>query len=209
MFDFLRKIGTFFLDTLETVLVVAAIFVVAYLFFFQPHQVIGNSMDPNFHDREYILTDKISYRFREPKRGEVIIFKSPPDPEKEYIKRIIGLPEEKIKISQGKIYINDKQLTEYYLPREFFVAAGSFLKEEQESEIGKNEYFVLGDNRNHSSDSRDWGLVKKREIIGKAWFRYWPLSRFGLVIKAAPKTLPNKEIYRSVLKFGWSSLNFL
>src|SRR4030066_1102508 len=96
-------------DIVETVVVAAAIFVVVYLFLLQPHQVKGASMKPNFHDGEYILTDKISYRFGNPNRGDVIIFKSPTDPDVDFIKRIVGLPGEKIKISDGKIVITNDQ----------------------------------------------------------------------------------------------------
>src|SRR3972149_8428900 len=91
------------IDVVETVVVAAAIFVVVYLFLLQPHQVRGASMKPNFHDGEYILTDKISYRFGEPKRGDVIIFTSPTDQDVDFIKRIIGLPGERVKIAGGKV----------------------------------------------------------------------------------------------------------
>lgn len=177
----LRKIVAFFLDILQTVVVAAAIFVVAYLFLFQPHQVIGNSMDPNFTDKEYILTDKVTYRFRPPQRGEVIIFKAPPDPEKEYIKRIIGLPGERIKISQDAVFINGQKLEEAYLAPNTFLAPGSFLREGGETTLPENNYFVLGDNRSHSSDSREWGFVPHDSIIGKAFLRYWPIPEIGLV----------------------------
>ena len=102
MKDFLRSIGTFLLDTLEIITTAFAIFVVLFLFVVQIHEVNGNSMLPNFHDKEYVLTDKLTYKFREPQRGEIVIFKAPPRPRDEYIKRLIGLPGEKIKIQNNE-----------------------------------------------------------------------------------------------------------
>lgn len=137
-------------------------------------------MEPNFYDGEYILTDKISYRFRLPKRGEVVIFKAPRNPELDYIKRIIGLPEERIKIESGKIFINGQELKENYIPKNE-VSGGFFLAKGKEIKIPKDSYFVLGDNRSHSSDSREWGPIKKNEIVGRAFLRYWPPQRIGIL----------------------------
>jgi len=181
--NFFRKVGSFFLDIIEIAVIALAMFVLMYLFLFQPHQVRGNSMYPNFHDGEYLLTDKISYRLNQPKRGEVIIFKAPKNEEYEYIKRIIGLPGDTVKIKEGKVYINDNLLKEPYLPEDYQTFAGSFGQEGEDISLPANQYFVLGDNRNHSSDSRDWGTVPKENIIGKAWFRYWPPSQMGLIPK--------------------------
>ena len=181
MKSLLAGVGVFFLDIIETVVVALALFVVVYLFLFQPHQVKGNSMYPNFHDGEYILTDKISYRLGLPKRGDVIVFKAPKNEEVDYIKRIIGLPGDEIKVSAGLVYINNKKLNEDYLPTDYVTSSGSFLSEDAPVKITEGQYFVLGDNRNHSSDSREWGFVKKDEIIGKAFFRYWPVNRVGTV----------------------------
>lgn len=183
MKSFFKKIGHVFLDFIQTTVVALSIFVIAYLFLVQPHQVKGSSMIPNFIDQEYILTDKISYRFHEPQREDVIIFTAPNNPEYEYIKRIIGLPGERIKIERGVIFINNEQLTEDYLPDSFQTLSGRFLKEGQTYSIPDNQYFVIGDNRNHSSDSREWGSVPRSNIIGRAWFRYWPLTEVGLVNK--------------------------
>ncbi len=183
MLDLAKKIATFFLDAIETVVIALAIFVVIYLFLIQPHQVKGNSMHPNFIDGEYILTDKISYRFRPPQRGDVVVFKAPKDHEIDFIKRIIGLPGEVVKVSGGFIYVNDKQLPETYLPKDYVAKPGSFLTSDQNAIVPPGNYFVLGDNRSHSSDSREWGFVKKEEIIGRAWFRYWPISQLGFVPK--------------------------
>ena len=173
-------VGAFLFDIIETVVVALALFVVIYLFAAQPHQVRGASMVPNFQNGEYILTDKVTYRFREPHRGDVIIFRAPKNQELDYIKRIIGLPNEQIKIEKGSIYINNKRLEESYLPTGP-IYAGTYLQEGQIINIPDHEYFVLGDNRNHSSDSREWGPVPQKDIIGKAFFRYWPMNQIGLI----------------------------
>jgi signal peptidase I len=182
--NILRRVGRFFLDIIEAAVMAMAIFVLVYLFLFQPHQVRGNSMYPNFHDREYLLTDKISYRFHEPARGDVIVFRAPQKEEYEYIKRIVGMPGDSVKISNGKIYINGNLVEEIYLPTDYLTNAGRFLHENQTIEVDDNLYFVLGDNRSHSSDSREWGLVPRDNIIGKAWFRYWPIGNAGLIAEA-------------------------
>lgn len=173
-------------DVIETIVVAAAIFVVVYLFLLQPHQVRGASMKPNFIDGEYILTDKISYRFGEPHRGDVIIFTSPTDADVDFIKRVIGLPGEKVKISEGKVIIINNENPEGFTLNEPYetlgpTAGGKEAPQNSEVTIGENEYFVMGDNRLESFDSRSWGNLPKKNIIGKAWLRYWPLSKFGFV----------------------------
>lgn len=177
-----RKIGTIFLDIIETIVIALAIFVIIYLFLFQPHQVRGNSMSPNLHDNNYLLTDKISYRLNNPKRGEIVIFVAPKNEEYDYIKRIVGLPEEKVSINENnQVLINDQKLDESYLPTGTETFGGAFLEIGKTITVPEDEYFILGDNRNHSSDSRDWGFVPRKNIIGKAWFRYWPLKDMGLI----------------------------
>ncbi len=179
----LSAIGKFFLDLMETIVMALAIFVVVYLFLFQPHQVKGNSMYPNFHDGEYILTDKVSYRFGQPQRGDVVVFQAPKNKEVDYIKRIIALPGETVKIVNNSIYIDNRKLPEVYIPDDYITNGGSFLTDGQEAIVPQDEYFAMGDNRSHSSDSREWGFVKKEEIVGRAFLRYWPFNRFGIVKK--------------------------
>lgn len=173
-------------DIIETVVVAAAIFVVVYLFLLQPHQVQGASMKPNFSSKEYILTDKISYRFGEPKRGDVIIFTSPGDPDVDFIKRIIGLPGEKVRISDGKVTVINNQNKNGFVLQEPYetlgpTSGGKEAPQNKEVTIGTDEYFVLGDNRLESFDSRSWGKLPKKNIIGKAWLRYWPVTKLGFV----------------------------
>lgn len=181
--ELLRRAFVFTFDILESIVVALAIFVVIYLFLFQPHQVKGASMFPNFHDGEYILTDKISYRFHEPERGDVIVFKSPQNEDIDFIKRIIALPGDKVRIVQNAYYINGLKLDEPYIPPENVLYPGSFLKEGHEFIVSPQQYFVSGDNRPRSSDSREWGPIDRSRIIGKSVFRYWPLSKVGLIPK--------------------------
>ncbi len=180
--SFFRRVGTLFLDVVETVVIALAIFVIAYLFLFQPHQVRGSSMYPNFHDGDYLLTDKISYRLNQPKRGDVVIFVAPKNEEYDYIKRVIGIPGDIVEITQDyKVKLNTQILDEPYLPSDYQTFGGSFLEAGKTINVPQEEYFVLGDNRNHSSDSREWGFVPRKNIIGKAWFRYWPFNQMGLI----------------------------
>lgn len=166
-------------EFVEAIVFAAAIFTIVYLFFMQPNQVKGNSMYPTYHDGEYILTDKISYRLNKPERGDVIVFKSPKDQEVDFIKRIIGLPGETVKVTNGKVYVNNKQLSEPYLPASSVTRPGLFSREGTAITVTSDNYYVLGDNRDHSSDSREWGLVNTDEFIGRVFFRYFPFDRFG------------------------------
>ena len=181
MLKIFRWISHLILDFVETIVVGLAFFVIIYLFLFQPHQVKGSSMYPAFQDGEYLLTDKISYRFRAPARGDVIIFKAPLNEEYDYIKRVIGLPGETVRVQDGKVYINNVLLTEDYLPPDYVTNGGTYLPNGKSIVLLPNEYFALGDNRSHSSDSREWGVVPKANIVGKAFLRYWPTARFGLI----------------------------
>ncbi len=171
-----------FWEFVEAIVFALAIFVVCYLFLFQPNQVKGRSMEPTYHDNEYILTDKISYRLGLPQRGDVVVFRSPKNSDIDFIKRIIGLPGERVKISGGKVYVNSELLDETkYLDLSIYTGPESYLLENREAVVPEGYYFVMGDNRMQSSDSRDFGPVLPGEFIGKVFFRYWPMNRFGLV----------------------------
>lgn len=178
--SFLENLRSHIIDFIQTFVVFGAIFALIYLFVAQPHKVSGSSMVPTFHNGDYILTDKLSYRFGSPKRSDIIVLKNPRDESQDFIKRIIALPGEKIKIEGNFVYINGELLKESYLPAATNTSGGTFLKDMEEIKVGPNQYFVFGDNRNHSSDSRAWGGVTKEEIVGKVFFRYWPPKDFGL-----------------------------
>ena len=135
-------------------------------------------MEPAFENGDYLIIDEISYKFSNPQRGEVIVFKYPHDTSQRYIKRIIGLPGETVEIKNGKIFISDKALEETnYLSPDFFTPDFGFTK----TTLNKNEYFVLGDNRLHSSDSRRWGTVPREDIIGRVFIRAWPFAALAKI----------------------------
>jgi len=187
MRDFLRSLGTFLLDTLEIITTAFAIFVVLFLFVVQIHEVNGDSMLPNFHNGEYVLTDKLTYKFREPQRGEIVIFKAPPRPRDEYIKRLIGLPGERIKIQNNQIIIyNDGHpegfiLHEDYLENGIITQGKSAITPNTVFTIPDGNYLVFGDNRENSSDSRHWGPVPKSMLVGRAVIRIWPPTALSVV----------------------------
>lgn len=176
-------LGSHLVDFIQTFVVFGAIFTVIYLFVAQPHKVSGNSMVPTFHNNDYILTDKLSYRFSLPKKGDVIVLKNPRNESQDFIKRIIAIPGDSVKIENGFVFVNGVKLNELYLPQDTQSLGGSFLSEGEQITAGENQYIVLGDNRNHSSDSREWGPVTRKEIIGKVVFRYFPVNNFGLIQK--------------------------
>lgn len=168
-------------DALQPVVMAFGIFMMVYVFLAQPHKVDGRSMLPNFQNNEFILTDKITYRKYDPQRGDVIIFHAPPPYDSDFIKRIVVLPGETIRLSGGYVYINGGKLDEYYLPPEFTTSERSFLRENVDYQVPPNFYFVLGDNRDGSSDSREWGPINRTAIVGRAIFRYWPPKNIGVI----------------------------
>lgn len=180
--EYLRKIYSFLLDTVQTFLMAAAVFLVIYIFFFRPFEVKGESMYPNFLDKEYVLTNLITLRFSDPVRGDVIVFKSPTESEKDYIKRVIGMEGDEISLKDGNVYVNGKFLDESsYLKTTVKTYGGAFLKEGESVIVAPNTYFVLGDNRMYSSDSREWGFVPRESVIGKSFFVYWPVNDMKLI----------------------------
>lgn len=177
--ELVKRIFATLFDFLQGIVVILAIMVMIYLFVMSPQEISGASMEPNFHNGEYILTNKIEYKFHYPKRGDVVIFKSPSNKERDYIKRIIGLPGDVVALRNNTIYVNGIILEEPYLAPNIVIFGGSYLRENQEITVPPDKYFVLGDNRPHSSDSREFGPVTKEDFIGKAILRYWPFTEFG------------------------------
>lgn len=172
----MRKFFLSFIDVLEVVAVAVITVVLLRTFVVQPFLVSGSSMEPNFSDGNYLLVDELTYHFRQPVRGEVVVFKYPNDRSVYFIKRIIGLPGEKVIIKDGKVIIvgPDNQpieLKELYLP--------PLQKNTTDFEVvlGPKEYLVLGDNRNYSFDSRNWGPLDASLIVGLARFRLWPVTK--------------------------------
>lgn len=177
-----RKFYAFLLDAVQTLLVAAAVFLVIYMFLFRPFEVNGESMHPNFLDREYVLTNLVALRLGNPKLGDVIVFKAPPDPEKDYIKRVIGVAGDSVMVKDGDVYLNNQLLDENaFLKSDVKTYSGAFLKEGVPIIVPSGEFFVMGDNRPYSSDSREWGFVKQDELIGESFLVYWPISDIRFV----------------------------
>ena len=152
--------------------------VIVILFLYQPVKVEGTSMMPTLDDQERIFINKFVYRFHFEKidRGDTIVFWFPGDPSKSYIKRVIGMPGDRVEVRDGNVIVNDHILVEDYVPQEYRDQS-----EMRPTTIGPDEYFVLGDHRSSSNDSRTWGMVPRRYIYGKAVFIYWPLEKMGLL----------------------------
>lgn len=169
-----------FIYAIWEIVEVAVIAIVAVLiirnFLIQPFLVNGASMEPNFHNNDYLIVDEISYRFKEPQRGEVIVFRYPGDEKYFYIKRIIGLPGEEIEIKNGKVVIYNKEFANGFELDENYLPNSTQTSNKEKVKIADNEYFVMGDNRGFSFDSRSWGALKRDEIIGAVRLRLWPLN---------------------------------
>ena len=169
----MRGVLSFFWEIFKIVVIALAIVLPVRYFLFQPFIVKGQSMEPNFQNNNYLIVDELSYRFRDPVRGEVVIFYYPRNPKTRFIKRIIGLPGETLEIKGGKVKINGKVLDESeYLP------PGTQTIGDIRISLKKDEYFVLGDNRLFSYDSRRWGVLPRKYIIGRAILRAWPFTIF-------------------------------
>ncbi|MBE3577380.1 MAG: signal peptidase I [Limnochordales bacterium] len=163
-------------EYVQALVIAVGLALVIIVFVAQAFVVQGSSMEPTLHDGERLLVDKLTYRFREPQRGEIVVFKYPADPSHRYIKRIIGIPGDTIRIDNGIVYVNGIPIKEDY-------TLEPALADFEEVVVPAGRYFVLGDNRNNSEDSRypDVGFVPRNLIVGRAVFVFWPLGRLGLV----------------------------
>ncbi len=163
---------SFLRDVLETLVLTLVIFFVVNTLTGR-YQVRGASMEPSLYNGQYVIVSKLSYRLGEPQRGDVVVFLPPNGAEDDYIKRIIGLPGERVEIHDGAVWINGYRLEEPYTHAPI-PYTGSWT-------VGPGEYFVLGDNRPNSSDSHSWGLLPAENIVGRAWFCYWPPEHWGTI----------------------------
>jgi signal peptidase I len=176
-----QSVGAFVWDLFKILIIALLIIVPFRAFIAEPFVVSGSSMLPNYHNRDYLIIDRFSYRNGSPQRGDVVVLKFPKDPSQYYIKRIIGLPGERVSFDQGRVVVfnqanpNGLKLSEPYLQN----SSETFGKN-QEAVLGEGQYFVLGDNRTASSDSRVWGILPKEDIVGKVWLRVFPVKDFGL-----------------------------
>ena len=161
------------LEIIETIVMTVLIFAAVRLLV-QNFRIEGNSMEPNLHDGQYLIIEKVSYALSSPSRGDVIVFHYPNNPKRDFIKRIIGLPGETVEVRQGQLFVNGTLMEEPYKPDEGTYSWGPAI-------VGPDEYFVLGDNRNNSSDSHSWGMLPRSLIIGRAWLSYWPVANWGFI----------------------------
>jgi len=163
--------SSLFREIVETLLLTVVIFVLVNTVTGR-FRIDGSSMEPNLHDGEYVIVNRISYRLHQPDRGDVIVFKK--EGSREFIKRIVGLPGDTVQVQGARVIVNGTPLTEPYIAQ-----PPAYTMEPRK--IAPNEYFVLGDNRNNSSDSHNWGTVPLSVIDGKAWVTYWPPKNWGVV----------------------------
>lgn len=182
----------FVMDILETVVFIGSLFIVVYLFIMQPNQVKGASMDPTFNTGDYIFTSKVTYKFRGYNRGDVVVFKSPKNPDIEYIKRIIGLPGDKVMVKDSEVYVNGIKLTESYISAKTNLWENGFSKNGEEITVPDGDLFVMGDNRPRSSDSREFGPVPEETVIGQVFYRYFPSTKMGTIDNPFPDSLRSK-----------------
>ncbi|MBI4709231.1 MAG: signal peptidase I [Candidatus Portnoybacteria bacterium] len=173
----MKTFGLFVWEIFKIVIISLAIIIPIRYFLVQPFFVKGASMEPNFEDNQYLLIDEISYRFREPQRGEVVVFKYPLKPSEFYIKRIIALPGESVQIKDSKISVYNKEHPDGFSLDESSYLGTIPMSDEPKITLKENEFFVLGDNRQASYDSRRWGPLPREDLIGRVWIRVWPLAQ--------------------------------
>ncbi len=170
----------FIWETVKVVVISLAIIIPVRYFLVQPFFVKGASMEHTFEDGDYILIDEIGYRFHEPARGDVLVFRYPEDQTQFFIKRIIGMPNETVEIKNDQVKIYNPQYPKGVVLDELYLSAGQHTLGDMRVKLDPNEYFMMGDNRLQSSDSRRWGPLNKSLITGRAFVRAWPVSKFEL-----------------------------
>jgi len=177
----MRQILLFIWEVSKIVIIAMLIVIPIRYFVFQPFFVRGQSMEPNFHNGDYLIIDEFSYHFRDPLRGEVVVFKYPNNPSQRYIKRIIGLPGETVEIKEGEINVYDEKGIPQILDESDYLPDLKNTPGDLKIRLDKNDYFVLGDNRLFSSDSRCWGTLPEENIIGRVLIRAWPFTALAKI----------------------------
>ncbi len=172
----------FFFDFLKVFVMAVAIIIPVRYFLFQPFVVTGDSMRPNFHDGNYLIIDELTYRFRLPHRGEVVVMRFPKDTTQFFIKRIVALPGERIVIKDGQVTIYNAQHSEGLVLDEPYLSAQNITYGNIDRVLSGDEFFVLGDNRLSSSDSRVWGILPRADIVGRVYLRLFPVQELELFI---------------------------
>lgn len=170
-----RRATSWLREAAETILLAIVIFLLLQLVV-RNFRIVGDSMFPTLESGQFVLVERVSYRLSEPKRGDIVIFEYPRAPQEDFVKRVIGLPGETVEIQGGSVYINGVPLVEPYIHGQRTLTYHPI-----SLTLGEGEYFVMGDNRAASSDSRTWGALPRPNIIGRAWFCYWPPARWGFV----------------------------
>ncbi|MBU1092127.1 signal peptidase I [Patescibacteria group bacterium] len=175
-------VGTvvFIYDVFKTVTTVLGVAFLIRFFLIQPFYVSGQSMEPSFHNNQYIIVDQISYRFRDPHRGDVIVFKYPKNVAFSFIKRIVAVPGERITIQNGSVNVYNKEYPTGFTIEEDYIKS-SPITDIVDTTLGADEYFVMGDNRSNSSDSRQWGILPRHLVIGRVWVVLYPFEDFESV----------------------------
>ena len=171
-----KEVLAFILETAKIIIISLAIIVPIRYYLVQPFFVKGASMEQNFHDGDYLLIDEISYRLGTPSRGDVIVFRYPENPSQFFIKRIIGLPGETVEIKSNNVTIFNNDFPKGLTLEEDYLSASQRTDGNATVQLKDNEFYVLGDNRLQSSDSRRWGVLDKKFITGRAFLRLWPLT---------------------------------
>ena len=161
-------------DLLESVVLAVILAALLRLFIIQPFYIPSPSMEPTLMTNDRIIVNMLLYRFGQPQRGDVIVFRWPPDPTRDFIKRVVAVGGETVEINKNNLLVNGRRIAEPYLPRETMNDYGPF-------KVPQGSYFVMGDNRNNSDDSRYWGTVPRGNIIGKALVIYWPPGRMRVI----------------------------
>jgi signal peptidase I len=163
-----------FREVVETIVFTLLIYFLVRTFLFENYRVVGSSMFPTLEDNQFLVVNKLAYRLQQPQRGDIIVFRDPHDKERKLIKRVIGLPGDVLEVRQGQVFVNDQRLEEPYIqdPARY---------SRPPSSVPDGQYFVLGDNRNNSSDSSNWGTLPRENIVGKAWLSYWPPPLWGVI----------------------------
>ena len=181
MYDRFGPVGgavtSFLLEVIQIVLISSAIIIPIRYFLIQPFYVKGASMEPNFYDHEYLIIDELTYRFRDPFRGEIVVFKYPRDPSQYFIKRVIGLPGETVEVTGGNVIIYNTEHPNGVVVEEDYLDESTTGK--VRVTLGEDEYYVFGDNRDSSLDSRSFGPITRDDVIGRVWVRGLPVSRIG------------------------------
>ncbi len=175
----LGAVAVFLIEVIQIVIISAAIIIPVRYFLIQPFYVKGASMEPNFYDNEYLIIDELSYRLQDPERGEIVVFRYPRDPSQFFIKRVIGLPGETVEVNDGKVLIYTTEHPNGIILEESYLE-GALTEGKKKTTLAAGEYFLFGDNRGESMDSRSFGPVKRSLIIGRVWLRGLPLSRVKL-----------------------------